>query len=226
MGSGPVTFSGPGRFYIVSAPRMPNCPTRLITIEDAVQVEMGAAETSNERIIYPVHPPGCDAELASWSWATPSSTADRSGTPCPPICMTAGWRPISISTWRLTSARLPLHGRARGDAPYRHAPTKRRVISPPWSIHCGAGTGAYTFCWAMAGDNVDYTDMDMVGDGGSAVNPFSLTVRRALVTGANTGIGQAIAVALGRAGAHVICGGPVRLRRNGGDDRQRRGTAP
>jgi 4-deoxy-L-threo-5-hexosulose-uronate ketol-isomerase len=36
------------------------------------------------------------------------------------------------------------------------------VISPPWSIHCGCGTGAYTFCWAMAGDNVDYRDVDMV----------------------------------------------------------------
>ena len=26
----------------------------------------------------------------------------------------------------------------------------------------GAGIGAYTFIWAMAGDNVDFTDMDMI----------------------------------------------------------------
>lgn len=39
------------------------------------------------------------------------------------------------------------------------------------------------------------------------MNPFSLEGRTALVTGANTGIGQAIAVAMGRAGATVICAG-------------------
>lgn len=39
------------------------------------------------------------------------------------------------------------------------------VLSPPWSIRCGAGTGSYTFVWAMAGDRVDYRDVDMVGMG-------------------------------------------------------------
>ncbi|MDN5569220.1 MAG: SDR family NAD(P)-dependent oxidoreductase, partial [Paracoccus sp. (in: a-proteobacteria)] len=39
------------------------------------------------------------------------------------------------------------------------------------------------------------------------MNPFSLEGRTALVTGANTGIGQAIAVAMAQAGADVIAAG-------------------
>jgi 4-deoxy-L-threo-5-hexosulose-uronate ketol-isomerase len=39
---------------------------------------------------------------------------------------------------------------------------RQAVISPPWSVHTGAGTRSYKFVWSTAGENLTFNDMDMV----------------------------------------------------------------
>ena len=39
---------------------------------------------------------------------------------------------------------------------------RQSVLSPSWSIHCGSGTAAYRFVWAMGGENQRFDDMDAV----------------------------------------------------------------
>jgi len=54
-----------------------------------------------------------------------------------------------------------MHGRPDES---RHIVMKNEqaVISPSWSIHSGVGTAAYTFIWAMAGENQTFDDMDTI----------------------------------------------------------------
>ncbi len=160
QGSGPVTFSGEGRFYVVSAPAHRALPARLIRLAEAKKVEAGAAETCNRRTINQfIHPQvmeSCQLVLGYTSFAPgsvwntmPAHVHDR--------------RMEAYLYFDLAPASRVLH--LMGEPQENRLlwiGEEEAAISPPWSIHSGAGTGAYTFIWAMAGDNVDYTDMDFV----------------------------------------------------------------
>ncbi|MFV0358868.1 5-dehydro-4-deoxy-D-glucuronate isomerase [Tropicimonas sp.] len=160
LGSGPVAFSGNGRFYIVSTPAHRACPTRLIRPADANEVKLGAAETSNDRTIYQcIHAGGAEScqlvmgytRLHGGSvWNTmPAHVHDR--------------RMEAYLYFDIADGQRVFHFMGQPQET-RHLVMANEdiAVSPPWSIHAGAGTGAYTFCWAMAGDNMAFTDMDMV----------------------------------------------------------------
>ena len=160
MGAGPVTFSGQGRFYITSAPAHRALPHRLITVAEAKHVHMGAVETSNKRtikqFIHPLVMESCQLVLGYTTledgsvWNTiPSHVHDRR--------MEAYFYHGMAPEARV----LHLMGEPQ-ETRHLFVANEQAVLSPSWSIHSGAGIGGYTFIWAMAGDNVDYTDMDFI----------------------------------------------------------------
>lgn len=159
-GSGPVTFAGEGRFYVVSAPAHASLSSRIVRIGEAKAFTTGAPETANHRTIHQfIHPEvmeSCQLVLGYTRfhggsvWNTmPAHLHDR--------------RMEAYFYFDLAPEVRVFHMMGRPEET-RHlvVANEQAVLSPPWSIHCGAGTGSYTFVWAMAGDNVDYRDVEMV----------------------------------------------------------------
>jgi 4-deoxy-L-threo-5-hexosulose-uronate ketol-isomerase len=165
QGGGEVQFlsadaSQPAKFYLLSAPAHHAYPTRRLTQAEATPVEMGAQATANERTIYKyIYAEGIQScqlvmgltRLKPGSvWNTmPSHTHDR--------------RMEAYLYFDLAPGQRVLHlmGEPQETRPL-WVSEGQAILSPPWSIHTGCGTGSYSFIWGMAGENREYTDMDAV----------------------------------------------------------------
>jgi len=162
-GTKEVTFESadatqPTKLYINSAPAHHTYPTRKVSKADAEIVELGTPETANHRIINKLLVnsvlPTCQlqmgmTELKSGSvWNTmPAHTHDR--------------RMEAYFYFEVPENQSVCHFMGQPQET-RHIwmQNDEAVISPNWSIHSGAGTSNYTFIWGMAGENLDYGDMD------------------------------------------------------------------
>lgn len=148
----------PAMFYINSTPAHKAYPIKKIGINDVEVVELGAPETANARTLrkYIVNSvvDVCQlqmgmTELKSGSvWNTmPAHVHDR--------------RMEVYFYFDVPQDQSVCHFMGQPQET-RHIwmQNNQAVISPAWSIHSGSGTSNYTFIWGMAGENLDYGDMD------------------------------------------------------------------
>lgn len=168
MGAPAVSFSSastsePAKFYLVSTPAHASHPTRLIREQDANALELGNADNANLRTLRQYIIPGrvesCQLVMGLTTmkpggvWNTmPSHVHDR--------------RCEAYLYFGLPAEQRVFHFMGEPQET-RHlvVANEQAILSPGWSIHSGCGTSAYSFIWAMGGDNQDFTDMDMIAIG-------------------------------------------------------------
>ena len=161
VGSGvkEVVFNGDTNFYLNSTPAHTSYPSKKVTAADAEVVELGSLETSNHRIINKLIVNSvvktCQLQMGLTElnkgsvWNTmPAHTHNR--------------RMEVYFYFDLPEDQALLHLMGETNET-RHIWMKNNeaVISPSWSIHSGAGTSSYSFIWGMAGENLDYGDMNI-----------------------------------------------------------------
>ena len=150
----------PARFYLVSAPAHKACKTTFLSFADANKRPQGEQATANKRVINQfIHPDVLETCQLSMGltqldegsvWNTmPSHTHER--------------RMEIYTYFNIPEGQAVFHFMGQPQET-RHIVMQNydAVISPSWSIHSGAGTAAYTFIWAMGGENQAFDDMDNI----------------------------------------------------------------
>jgi 4-deoxy-L-threo-5-hexosulose-uronate ketol-isomerase len=159
-GTGSVTLAGDATYYLVSVPAHRSLPTTLIPREEADVVEVGEDGAASKRTIRKyVHGDRVEScelaigitTLAPGSvWNTmPCHTHDRRTETYLYFGLPEGERVVHLCGQPSSTRSMIVADR-------------QAVISPPWSVHFGAGTAPYKFVWATGGENLAYNDMDPV----------------------------------------------------------------
>ncbi|OWZ87357.1 5-dehydro-4-deoxy-D-glucuronate isomerase [Enterococcus faecium] len=151
----------PAKFYISSVPAHHKYPNVKISIDQVKPMETGEGLTLNERKIYQyIHPNVCESCQLQMSY-----TILEPG---------SAWNTMPCHTHERRMEAYVYFDYANEDTCVFHMMGKpdetkhlvvdneQAIISPSWSIHSGVGTSNYSFIWAMCGENITYTDMDMV----------------------------------------------------------------
>lgn len=152
--------ASPAVYYLVSYPSHAEYPPAHMTRDQADLSELGSQEKANRRNLYKyIHPAGIASSqlvmgitevLTGNAWNTmPAHTHAR--------------RTEVYLYFDVAADDVVFHFMGEPQETRNLVVRNREaILSPGWSIHAGAGTSGYTFCWAMGGENQDFSDMQFV----------------------------------------------------------------
>jgi 4-deoxy-L-threo-5-hexosulose-uronate ketol-isomerase len=150
----------PARLYFNSAPAHRNYPNKRVTLADAEVAEMGTLEQSNARRIHKLLVNSV-VETCQLQMGMTELQAGSVWNTMPPHLH--GRRMEAYFYFEVPEGQAICHFMGDpGETRHIWMHNEQAVISPPWSIHSAAGTSNYIFIWGMAGENLDYGDMDTI----------------------------------------------------------------